>query len=74
MTVAGLGLDLIDLAHFAIHYGDEDLELLERCFTAQEIVAAGDGTDRLARPQGVSRSRKPHSRRSAAVRISRTSI
>jgi len=52
MMVSGLGLDLIDLAHFAIHYGDEDPELLARCFTAQEIVAAGDGTDRLARLAG----------------------
>jgi len=52
MMVAGLGLDLIDLAHFATHYGDEDPELLERCFTAQEIVAAGNGTDRLARLAG----------------------
>jgi len=52
MTIVGLGFDLIDLAHFAIHYGDDDPDLLERCFTAQEIVAAGDGTDRLARLAG----------------------
>lgn len=45
----GLGLDLIDLAHFSVHYGDEDPELLERCFTEREIEAAGTGADRLAR-------------------------
>jgi holo-[acyl-carrier protein] synthase len=47
--IIGLGIDLIDLEHFAIHYGDLDPELLERCFTAQEQVAVGDGADRLAR-------------------------
>lgn len=45
----GLGLDLIDLAHFRIHYGDEDPELLARCFTKCEIENAGTGVDRLAR-------------------------
>lgn len=45
----GLGLDLIDLAHFRVHYGDEDPELLARCFTEREIENAGTGVDRLAR-------------------------
>jgi holo-[acyl-carrier protein] synthase len=45
----GLGLDLIDLAHFRVHYGDEDPELLARCFTEREIETAGAGVDRLAR-------------------------
>ncbi|MDP9415676.1 MAG: 4'-phosphopantetheinyl transferase superfamily protein [Pseudomonadota bacterium] len=45
----GLGLDLIDLAHFRVHYGDEDPELLARCFTDGELKSAGDGVDRLAR-------------------------
>ena len=45
----GLGLDLVDLEHFRIHYGDEDPELLARCFTAREIENAGKGVDRLAR-------------------------
>lgn len=44
----GLGLDLIDLAHFRVHYGDEDPELLARCFTEREIETAGMGADRLA--------------------------
>ena len=45
----GVGLDLIDLAHFAIHYGDDDPELLSRCFTDREVTSVGDGVDRLAR-------------------------
>jgi holo-[acyl-carrier protein] synthase len=45
----GLGLDLIDLAHFRVHYGDEDPDLLARCFTERELRSAGDGADRLAR-------------------------
>lgn len=48
-ALIGLGLDLIDLAHFRVHYGDEDPELLARCFTEREIEAAGTGADRLAR-------------------------
>lgn len=52
MTVVGLGLDLIDLTHFAIHYGENDPELLARCFTEQEVLNAGDSTDRLARLAG----------------------
>lgn len=49
MVICSLGFDLIDLAHFEIHYGEDDPELLLRCFTAQEIAAAGDGVDRVAR-------------------------
>lgn len=45
----GLGLDLIDLEHFRVHYGDEEPELLARCFTQREIENAGTGADRLAR-------------------------
>jgi holo-[acyl-carrier protein] synthase len=48
IKVAGLGFDLIDLKYFAIHYGEGDPELLARCFTEQELAAAGEGTDRLA--------------------------
>lgn len=50
--IRGLGFDLIDLQHFAVHYGDDDPELLARCFTVQEVAAAGDGADRLARLAG----------------------
>lgn len=50
--IRGLGFDLIDLAHFAVHYGGNDHELLARCFTAQEIAAAGDDADRLERLAG----------------------
>ena len=50
--IRGLGFDLIDLQHFAIHYGEDDPDLLARCFTSQEIAAAGDGADRLARLAG----------------------
>ncbi|HEY2051614.1 MAG TPA: holo-ACP synthase [Caulobacteraceae bacterium] len=49
MTVVGLGLDLIDLDRFAALYGDDDADLLARCFTPQELVDAGDGVDRVAR-------------------------
>ena len=45
----GVGLDLIDLAHFAIHYGGDDPELLSRCFTDREVTSVGAGVDRLAR-------------------------
>ncbi|NKE48578.1 holo-ACP synthase [Roseomonas frigidaquae] len=48
-VLIGLGLDLIDLTHFRVHYGDEDPELLARCFTEREIETAGTGADRLAR-------------------------
>ena len=47
--VVGVGLDLIDLAHFRIHYGDGDTDLLARCFTPQELASIGDGVDRLAK-------------------------
>jgi holo-[acyl-carrier protein] synthase len=45
----GLGVDLIDLAQFRIHYGEEDPDLLARCFTDRELRVAGEGADRLAR-------------------------
>lgn len=48
-ATVGLGLDLIDLAHFRIHYGEEDPELLSRCFTDGELSSVGTGVDRLAR-------------------------
>jgi holo-[acyl-carrier protein] synthase len=47
--IVGLGLDLIDLDHFALLYGNNDLDLLTRCFTSQELLDAGEGVDRLAR-------------------------
>jgi len=47
--IIGIGLDLVDLAHFAIHYGGDDLEILARCFTDLEIAEAGNGGDRIAR-------------------------
>ncbi len=50
--IVGVGIDLIDLDHFAIHYGDFDPDLLARCFTPDEIALAGDGADRLARLAG----------------------
>jgi holo-[acyl-carrier protein] synthase len=50
--IVGLGIDLIDLSHFAIHYGEFDPELLARCFTDREIVHAGTGADRVARLAG----------------------
>jgi holo-[acyl-carrier protein] synthase len=52
MGIAGVGIDLIDLDHFAIHYGEFDPELLARCFTEREIAYAGEGVDRLARLAG----------------------
>lgn len=48
-AIIGVGLDLIDLAHFKIHYGEEDPELLARCFTRRELELAGGGVDRLSR-------------------------
>ena len=51
-TIRGLGFDLIDLKHFAVHYGDDDPELLARCFTPGEIAHAGDGVNRVARLAG----------------------
>lgn len=48
----GLGIDLIDLQHFSVHYGSEDPELLGRCFTAREIADVGQDSDRLARLAG----------------------
>ena len=51
-TIRGLGFDLIDLAHFATHYGEDDPELLARVFTPREIDAIGYDVDRLARLAG----------------------
>ena len=45
----GIGLDLIDLVHFSVHYGGDDPELLARCFTDQELTSVGYDVDRLAR-------------------------
>lgn len=47
--VVGLGLDLIDLDRFKVLYGDDDPELLARCFTDQELHDAGEGVERLSR-------------------------
>ena len=47
MTVMGIGLDLIDLDHFGTHYGEEDPDLLARCFTNEELRDAGQGANRL---------------------------
>jgi holo-[acyl-carrier protein] synthase len=47
--IVGIGLDLIDLDHFQIHYGDADPGLLARCFTPREITEAGIGLNRTAR-------------------------
>lgn len=49
MRVIGLGLDLIDLERFGVLYGDDDPELLARCFTAQELLDVGSDVDRLTR-------------------------
>ena len=49
MMIVGLGLDLIDLDQFSVLYGDDDPELLARCFTPQELVDVGDDADRVAR-------------------------
>ena len=50
--ILGVGLDLIDLQHFAVHYGDFDFELLARCFTDREISDIGCDADSLARLAG----------------------
>jgi holo-[acyl-carrier protein] synthase len=47
--IVGIGLDLIDVAHFRVHYGDADTELLARCFTDGEIAETQSGQDRLER-------------------------
>jgi holo-[acyl-carrier protein] synthase len=48
-AITGLGLDIIDLNHFEVHYGNFDPELLDRCFTKSEILDTQGSTDRLAR-------------------------
>lgn len=40
--VFGLGIDLVDLEHFKLLYGDDDKEVLSRCFTQGELEDAGD--------------------------------
>jgi holo-[acyl-carrier protein] synthase len=45
----GIGLDIVDLQRFSVLYGEDDPELLARCFTATELLAVGDGLDRLPR-------------------------
>jgi holo-[acyl-carrier protein] synthase len=49
MKLVGIGIDLIDLEHFGRHYGEDDTELLARCFTEQELSDVGSGIDRVAR-------------------------
>lgn len=51
-AILGVGYDLIDLAYFSVHYGDEDPDLLARCFTERELADIGPGADRLARLAG----------------------
>jgi holo-[acyl-carrier protein] synthase len=46
--ILGVGIDLIDLDHFRTHYGDEDPELLERCFMSRELEQVDDGVNRIA--------------------------
>ena len=48
-SIFGIGLDLIDLAHFQTHYGEASPELLARCFTTRELNDAGSGVNRTAR-------------------------
>nr|WP_313040735.1 holo-ACP synthase [Brevundimonas diminuta] len=52
MTIVGIGIDLIDLDQFSVLYGDDDPDLLARCFTPQELLDVGDDADRLARLGG----------------------
>lgn len=52
LTPVGIGLDLIDLKRFELLYGEEDKDLLARCFTKDELESAGDGVDRVARLAG----------------------
>ena len=49
MSPAGIGIDLIDLEHFRVHYGDYDPELLARCFTDAEVASTTGDVNRLAR-------------------------
>lgn len=49
MTIVGIGLDLIDLEQFSALYGDDDPDVLARCFTAQELLDVGDDDDRVSR-------------------------
>lgn len=49
MTVAGIGLDLVELDQFRILYGDFESDVLDRCFTAGEQSVVGIGLDRLQR-------------------------
>lgn len=47
--VIGLGIDLVDMEHFRRLYGDDDEDVLARCFTKGELADAGDGRDRHQR-------------------------
>lgn len=47
--ILGLGIDLIDLEHFKRLYGDDDEEVLSRCFTQGELEDAGDDERRHER-------------------------
>jgi holo-[acyl-carrier protein] synthase len=48
MVLIGIGLDLIDLPSFRKLYGEPDTDLT-RVFSSQELLDAGDDSDRLAR-------------------------
>uniref|UniRef100_UPI0035CB4780 holo-ACP synthase n=1 Tax=uncultured Sphingomonas sp. TaxID=158754 RepID=UPI0035CB4780 len=47
--ILGLGIDLIDLEHFRRLYGDDDKDVLSRCFTQGELEDAGDDDRRHER-------------------------
>ena len=49
MNIVGIGLDLIDLERFSRLYALDDLDVLSRCFTAEEVAAAGNGLDASAK-------------------------
>jgi holo-[acyl-carrier protein] synthase len=49
MFMIGLGIDLIDMEHFERLYGNDDEEVLARCFTQGELADAGKGKDRHQR-------------------------
>jgi len=47
--ITGIGLDIVDLARFRLHYGSEDPDLMARCFTETELADVGSDPDRLDR-------------------------
>lgn len=47
--VIGLGIDLVDLDHFKRLYGDDDPDVLARCFTEAELRDVGTDVDRHER-------------------------